>query len=209
MNHIHRLKNLEKIHAQDPGGPAYFGCDQNWYDTEWQRMAGCGPSTASTLLLYLQKTGRIHLPVRVEAQKDCRLLMENVWEHVTPTRSGIYRAAQFCHGLKSFAAENDFDLRCHTLQISAKADARPSLQTTLAFIGKALDQDCPIGFLNLCNGDVQNLEEWHWVTIVALEYDDERHMAMVTFFDGDRAEAIDFGCWLATTSEGGALVYVT
>jgi len=209
MKHIHKLQNLNKIHALDPSGPEYFGCDQNWYDTEWQRMSGCGPSTASTLLLYLQKTGRIELPVKVNAQKDCRLLMETVWEHVTPTPNGIYRVEQFCQGLKSFADKNGFSLQCHDLMIDAQSDRRPSLKAAASFIEKSLDQDCPIAFLNLCNGTVQNLEEWHWVTIVALEYDDEDNEATVTIFDGDKAEEIDFGCWLTTTTEGGALVYLS
>jgi len=204
----YELPHVDQIHASDSSGPEYFGCDQNWYGTEWQRMSGCGPSTASTLLLYLQKTGRISLPIQINEQKDCRLLMDQVWEHVTPTSNGIYRAEQFCQGLRSFAGQHGFALHCQTLPISPTPSKRPTLATVTEFIINALEQDSPVAFLNLCNGEVSNLEEWHWLTLVALQTNDDFSDVTVTVFDGDKADTIDFASWLRTTTEGGALVYI-
>ena len=209
MKHTHELPNVNLIHAADPSGPEYFGCDQNWYGTEWQRMSGCGPSTASTLLLYLQRTGRIKLPIQVNEQKDCPLLMDQVWEHVTPTPNGIYRAEQFCQGIESFAGQHGFSLQCQTMLISPAQAKRPPLESAARFIIKALEQDSPVAFLNLCNGAVPNLEEWHWLTLVALNADDDFSEVFVTVFDGDKSDIIDFGNWLKTTTEGGALVFLT
>lgn len=202
-----KLRNLENIHAKDQSGQEYFGCDQNWYASEWQKKSGCGPTTAATLLLYLQKSGRINLPVNVLEQKDCMLLMESVWAHVTPTQDGIYLIEHFCSGVQSFAAANGFALNCHSLGITDDAAAKQGMNDAVEFIKKGLTDDCPIAFLNLCNGDVCNLEGWHWVTIVALESDDEYDQITVTIFDGDKSEKIDFKSWYQTTTGGGALVY--
>lgn len=204
-----KLRNLETIHAVDHSGLEYFGCDQNWFASEWQKMSGCGPSTAATLLLYLQKTGRIELPVRVNEQKDCMLLMDAVWSHVTPTPDGIYLIEQFCAGIQSFAASHDLVLQCHSLGIPDKNTSQPPLQDIVEFISTGLELDCPIAFLNLSSGSVSNLEEWHWVTVVALETDTEQDRTWITIFDGDKSDKIDFQQWYLTNTDGGALIYLS
>lgn len=208
MTVLHELRHLENIHVVDHSGLEYFGCDQNWYASKWQQMSGCGPSTAATLLLYLQKSGKIDLPVHGFEQKDCMLLMETVWFHVTPTQDGIYLIDQFCSGIQSFAHTYEFSLDCQSLEIPERTESRPELANVVAFITCGLDHDCPIAFLNLSNGAVNNLEEWHWVTIVALETDDTQDQVSVTIFDGDKSDTIDFKRWYQTTIDGGALIYL-
>jgi len=208
MKVTHELCHLENIHVVDHSGQEYFGCDQNWFSSEWQQMSGCGPSTASTLLFYLQKSGRIDLPVHGLERKDCMLLMETVWSHVTPTQDGIYLIEQFCSGIQSFARSHGFSLDCQSLGIPESTESRPDLADAVDFIARGLDQDCPIAFLNLSKGAVINLEEWHWVTIVAIETDDKRDQVFVTIFDGDKSDTIDFKRWYQTTIDGGALIYL-
>jgi hypothetical protein len=208
MKVIHGLRHLENIHVVNHSGQEYFGCDQNWYSSEWQQMSGCGPSTASTLLLYLQKSGRVDFPIHGLEQKDCKLLMENVWSHITPTQDGIYLVEQFCTGIQSFASSHRFSLDCQSLEIPESIELRPELADVVGFIACGLDQDCPIAFLNLSKGAVINLEEWHWVTIVALETDEKQDQVFVTIFDGDKSDKIDFKCWYQTTIDGGALIYL-
>jgi len=202
------LRHLEYIHQVDPSGVEYFGCDQNWYPSEWQQVSGCAPTSAATLLVYLQKSGRIHFPMDVLGQRDCRLLMESVWNHITPTMDGIYLIDQFCTGARSFAAAHGFALDCHSLNIPEGRAERPRLRQVVKFIREALKHDSPIAFLNLSNGAVANLEAWHWVTVVSLAADRTLAHVQATVFDGDRSDVIDLRQWLATTSEGGALVCV-
>lgn len=208
MSIVYTLCKPENIHTVDESGLEYFGCDQNWYQSKWQQMAGCGPSTAATLLLYLQRSRRIDLPVHVFEQKDCLLLMEAVWSHVTPTQNGIYLIEQFCTGIQSFARSHGFALDCHSIDIPEQITARPDLPAMVAFISQGLESDSPIAFLNLSNGAVSNLEEWHWVTIVALETDDLLDQVMVTIFDGDKSDQVDLKRWYETTIDGGALIYL-
>lgn len=201
------LRSLWCIHRVDAAGDEYFGCDQNWFRTEWQQMAGCGPSTAATLLMYLKENGRIHLPMDILAKQDCLLLMEVVWNHVTPTPNGIYLIEQFCGGIESFAAFHELHIDCRALSIPAEGQSRPLLADAINFMIEALTLDTPIAFLNLCNGDVEDLEEWHWVTLVALETDPDHTEAIATLFDGDKSSRFDFARWHETTHGGGALVY--
>ncbi len=203
MKRLHQLKNLTNIQGENTQGMHYFGCDQDWYASPWQRASGCGPTTATTLLVYLQKTGRIHLPVEVLEHQDCRLVMDEVWQHVTPTRRGIYLVEQFCQGMMSFAASHRLELTCQSLSIDSE---RPELARAVDFIASGLDQDSPVAFLNRSNGQVENLEGWHWVTIVELEQSGSD--VAVKIFDGDRAIRIDFKKWYETSDQGGALIYL-
>ena len=202
------LRHPENIHPANPAGGEYFGCDQNWYKTKWQQLSGCAPSTAATLLLYLQKAHRINLPMEVFEKKDCLLLMETVWNHVTPTPDGIYLSEQFCGGIQSFAQVHGFRPGCHSVDIPPDSQPRPEFMAIVDFVAEGLALDSPVAFLNLSNGGVANLEEWHWVTIVALETDAAADQANVRIFDGDKSDLIDFKLWYETTVEGGALVYL-
>jgi len=40
--------NLLKL-LDERSHKAYFGCNQEWYATEWQRLSGCGPTVAEIL----------------------------------------------------------------------------------------------------------------------------------------------------------------
>ena len=202
------LQHPEMIRAMDPSDGEYFGCDQNWFSSDWQQQAGCGPSTAATLLLYLHKTRQMPLPVEVYAKKDCLLLMEEVWSHVTPTPDGIYLIEQFCSGIASFADGHGLRLQCHSLDIPDNDGLRPGLEAVVQFIVQGLENDSPIAFLNLSNGEVADLEEWHWVTMVSLEADEASQTVQAEIFDGDTAKVIDFKLWYQTTVEGGALIYL-
>lgn len=202
------LSSIELINVTDASGLEYFGCNQEWFGTFWQRLSGCGPSVAATLLLYLQRRGALDLPISGYDKKDCTLFMEQVWTHVTPTLQGVNTAELFCDGILSFAAANGVPLSCERLILPKKAEERPALADAVAFIEAGLNNDSPVAFLNLHNGKVKALEAWHWVTIVALETDPLTSAATVTIFDGDKADRVDFTVWYETTKKGGALVYL-
>ena len=110
--------------------------------------------------------------------------------------------------LDILASSQAITLECHTLGIPERKHPRPELADAVLFIVNGLTQNSPIAFLNLCNGEVDNLEEWHWVTVVALETDENQDQVLVTIFDGDKSETIDFKRWLQTTGDGGALIYL-
>lgn len=200
------INSINHIHVTDSTGFEYFGCNQQWYSTFWQRLSGCGPSVATTLLIYLQRSGKIHFAVSGYDQKDCKLVMDDIWSYVTPTRHGVNTSDIFCEGIQRFAKDQGFAIACDRLVFSRFDEPRPALNEAVQFIADGLAQDCPVAFLNLHNGKVKNLESWHWVSIVGLDHDASLEKVTLTIFDGDKADLIDFKTFYETTKKGGALV---
>lgn len=58
----------------------YYGCNQEWYATEWQRFSGCAPSAVATIMLYLNHTKSIlGSEKNFNNKKNCLSLMEEIW----------------------------------------------------------------------------------------------------------------------------------
>jgi hypothetical protein len=201
------IQSIGHIHVVDSTGLEYFGCNQEWYTSYWRRFTGCGPSTASTLLIYLQRSGRINFPIGGYDKKDCKLVMDSVWPYVNPTVRGVNTSDIFVDGIEKFASVHGFSIECQRL-VLPHADGRPSLSDAVNFIENGLRKDCPVAFLNLHNGKVKNLESWHWLTIVQIARDKDLQHVEVTVFDGDSADTVDFKNWYETTARDGALVYL-
>ena len=188
----------------------YDGCNQNWYTTVWQRLSGCGPTVASNLIFYLyhnrQTPGLSQSPIN---KKNCLLLMEEIWEYVTPTVKGISTTKMFYEAVLSYAKSKGLDIEYHFFDLPQDKIRRPSLFEVLKFLDGALLKDVPIAFLNLCNGDEKNLDRWHWVTIISLEYTENGNQAFVNILDDGQIKQIDLALWYHTTTKGGGFVYFT
>jgi len=188
----------------------YYGCDQEWYATEWQRLSGCGPSVACTIMSYLNH-GRSpsDSEQRFKNKEDCLLLMEEIWEYVTPTREGVPATKMFCEGMLAYTKSKGLDVEYGFFDVPEDKSIRPALPEALGFLEAALLKDAPIAFLNLCNGDERNLERWHWVTIVSLERAGHGGSAFVNILDEGLIKKIDLALWYRTTTLGGGFVYFT
>ena len=78
------LLNIEAFKIFDNGTETLsYGCDQQWFSTERQRSSGCGPSVASSILLYLNRSRQPNEETPC-CKNRCTAFMEEVWEHVTP-----------------------------------------------------------------------------------------------------------------------------
>ena len=84
---------------------------------------------------------------------------------------------------------------------------RPALRDVVWFIEEALQNDAPVAFLNLCNGEEHCLYRWHWVTIVALDFAPDGSRAAATILDEGRQLDIDLAVWHNTTTLGGGFVW--
>lgn len=201
------LKNPEYFLLSENSKDTVCGCDQEWFGSCWQRRAGCGPSVATNVVLYLHGAGSIRLEEKVESKTDCIGLMETLWRYVTPSEKGVNTLGRFCGGVKKYAKSRGTSLECRTLDIPMKRMSRPALPSVVDFIEKGLDSDCPVAFLNLSNGKVSNLDSWHWVTIVGLETDKVHDRVSAQILDGGKAFGIDLKLWYETTTLGGGFVF--
>jgi hypothetical protein len=183
------------------------GCNQDWYPTIWQRKAGCGPTTASNLLIYHLRAGHLPMTRPLRSKEDGLYLMETVWRHVTPTAMGVHTPEHFEKGLQSFLGANNLSAQTRSLPVHHRPSQRPPFAAVVAFIRSGLALDGPVAFLNLHNGTVHQLDPWHWVTITAIN---ERNEAAVEIEICDNLNrfTMDLREWYETTSRGGGFVYL-
>ncbi len=201
MKHV--IKNFELLKVRDPLGGSTVGGSQLWYRERWPRISGCGPTAASNIVWYYARS-RPQLSSLCDATRADRAhflrLMDEMFTYVTPGMQGVNSASIFTGGLGRYGYAHGVNLSSHVLEAGRHIGDNDARE----FISRALNEDAPVAFLNLSNGALENLESWHWVTIVAL---DDRMTASIA--DQGRVFEIDLGRWLKTTRLGGALVYMT
>ena len=201
--------NLFKV-VDEINHKTHFGYHQECYATEWQRLSGCGPSTATNILSYLNHTNStLSLEQIFNNNGNCLPPMEEIWEYVTPTKEGIPNTKMFYEDVLSYALAKGMNVEYDFCDIPEDEANRPELSKTLKFLQGALIKDTPIAFLNLCNGQVKNLDPWHWVTIISLEYSEDGRSAFINILDEGQIKTIDFALWYNTTTLGGGFVYFT
>ena len=177
----------------------YYGCNQEWYKKPWQRMAGCGPTVASNIILYSKKSLKT-------TQSDCLLIMNEMWEHVTPKMKGVNTTNIFYNGLVSYSESNNKKLQYEAVDVPKKKDMRPSFKKVVDFISDSLKNDIPLAFLNLCNGEEKCLDKWHWVTLISMEHEEDLSKAIIEILDEGMKKNIDLLLWYNTTTIGGGFV---
>ncbi len=212
-----RLNGIRKVGLRDPSrlllDGVHHGGDQEWYADEWHRRAGCGPTTAATLSYYLAQRDETLRPLwptaSIRNREDFIRLMDRIWTFVTPGMGGLNRACMFTTGMERFAADCSVPLTAHVLEIPESLFPRKGFAHFLSFLRRGLEADCPVAFLNLSNGRTERLHSWHWITIVAAEWDDENtdSCLVATVCDEAATFDIDLKCWYDTSLLGGALVW--
>lgn len=188
----------------------YYGCNQNWYSTEWRRRSGCGPTVASNIILYLNHSqGNASFMKKCGSKENCVLLMEEMWDSVTPTLAGVPTTQMLYQAVMKYTQTNGLHAEYHVFDVPNHAFSRSPLPELVGFIEAALQKDVPVAFLNLSNGNEKKLDSWHWVTIIALEYSEDGHCAFATILDEGLMKKIDLALWFNTTMLGGGFVYFT
>ncbi len=181
-----------------------YGGNQEWYAKRWQRMAGCGPSTAANIMYYLNKT-RYNTNIEQTKEEFLRLMNE-IWRYVTPGMGGVSSTTMLMEGFRKYLTDQKLEHVLDSIDIGKKPEQRPDISEVISFLEKALEEDVPAAFLNLEHGSILELESWHWVTVVALEYDLEDRTAFITILDNGMRKRIDLVRWLNSTKLGGGFV---
>ena len=181
------------------------GCDQKWFASPWQRRTGCGPTAASNLLLYRNRSRRNagNFPCKTDALK----LMDEVWNYMTPGDKGIPTTEMFRSSVYGYGTAKGLRLRCLSCDIPEEKKRRPALAEVTSFLETALADDVATAFLNLCNGQEKNLEGWHWVTVVSVEKTaKDASKLFIRILDEGVIKRVDLPLWLNTTERGGGFV---
>lgn len=189
------------------GNRTIYGYNQEWYTTEWQRCAGCGPTTAAVLADYIGlRDGILTKPDRDSVEKR-RRSMEEVWRYVTPGQGGLYKTSWFKEGLQAYL-DRDWTgqyetemLRVYPFHIKPVAPDKAA-----QFIYEGLRNDSPVAFLNRNRGKEPALSTWHWIPIVGIDVHNDQYEC--TCYDDENRCCFSLNRWLERTSLGGGFVYV-
>lgn len=201
-----QLKHLELFNITD-GNVTHLAGNQDWYAELWHQRAGCGPTNSANVLWYLSQTRpglRALCPYDGGTRQGFVELMDATWHYVTPGRRGVNTTKIFTDGVMRYAGDIGVALRCDVLEIPYQVAKRPDADSMLAFIDDALRQDLPVAFLNLSNGVLDNLDSWHWVTLISADTD----AGTATMLDQGNKCELDMKKWLETTVFGGGFVVV-
>lgn len=198
------INHPEYLHIKDQDAVSY-GANQIWYRDEWQRRAGCGPTTAAMIFWYFaQSRPDVCSGLFIMDKHDREemiALMEEVWHYVTPTKMGVNKSSIFTDGAITYGKERGLVIYTHVLEVPEEKTSRPKVPEVQKFLNEAFSEDLPVAFLNLSNGEVENLDNWHWVTLIGTD----QKLQAVTY-DQSICQTIDLAEWLDTTTLGGAFV---
>ena len=200
------IKHPEFLHIQNRSSVSY-GANQSWYSTWWSKVSGCGPTTTSNILWYLTvsrpaQCGKL-FDGNGRKRSEMVRLMKTMFKYVTPTRMGVNKASILISGAVRYGTNRGVPLRCRTLEIPEQPTERPTPDEVYDFLFSAFSNDLPVAFLNLSNGSLNNLDNWHWVTLISTDENLQAEM-----YDQSRRSIIDLPRWLTSTTKGGAFVII-
>lgn len=198
------IKNLSLFKITDEiSQNTYYGNNQEWYKSAWQRLSGCGPTAVANIIFYFSQTNPDTV-LSEPAKRDCLLLMEEIWKYVTPNMGGISSTGMLIKGVLKYIQAKELNITLDVIDIPKNRLLRPDFQKILEFLVAALNKDMPVAFLNLHNGKVKELDSWHWVTVISLEYDGDQ--AYADILDEGMIKKINLAEWFNSTIIGGGFV---
>ena len=192
-----KIKNIDFLKVKDNEN-TYYGFSQEWYKDIWQQKAGCGSTVASSIISYYNQIDSF----KEIGISDALKIMEELWFYLLPTEQGLNSIKLFYNGIKNYYNAKEVTIDYINVDIKDK----PSLNKIIEFIEKELLEDRPIAFLNLCNGEENNLDKWHWVVVV--EIFEENGEYFLNIIDDKEILKINLSLWYRTiTNDGGFITF--
>lgn len=195
------IKRPDFLNIIDNTAPNNFsyGLTQEWYKDKYQVLAGCGATVASTILSYYEQNKNF----KNLKKEDVLTTMEELWEYLLPIKGmGLYSTELFYEGIKKYASEKNLNLSYNYLNINLKI--KPNLEEVVDYLKAELLNDRPVAFLNLCNGEEEALDKWHWVTVYEIFEEDNEYY--LNIFDDREIKKINLSLWYNTIQNDGGFV---
>lgn len=176
-----------------------YGLTQEWYKDDYQVLAGCGATVASSILIYYEQQQSFkHLKI-----EDVLPKMEELWQYLPPIKGkGLNSTKLFYSGIEKYSKDKNLNISYNFVDVNIKN--KISLKEIVNFLIEELENDRPVAFLNLCNGEEKNLDKWHWVIIYELLEDNNEYF--VNIFDDRESKKINLSLWYNTISDDGGFV---
>jgi len=162
------------------GKTEYYGADQEWFRTHWERLSGCGPATAALMTLYMAAAfpeccAGLY-PYALPAQKDdFAAHMAQVREFVKPGLMELTDPRQFARETLEFAETRGGGIIAQQIHHSLSAGV------AFGFFRQALRHGYLPALLLLRNPSPE-LDDftWHWMAVTGCD-DEARTLTVSTY----------------------------
>jgi len=162
------------------GTTEYFGADQEWFPTKWQRLSGCGPATAALMTMYMaaafpDRCAALYPYVLPANKGDFAVHMARVREFVKPGAMGLTDPREFARDVLEFAQRRGGGIVAQQIQPKLSAGV------ALGFFKQALRHGYLPALLLLRNPSPE-LEDftWHWMAVTGCD-DEARTLTVSTY----------------------------
>ena len=189
-----KLTHLDVLNIPlDEHGNVSVGCNQQWYGKKIQQWSGCGPTVATTMMMYINRQSFSSKQMALQQMND-------MFDYITPGFRGVHTLDLFTQGLK-----RKVSVEVNMLNIQSKP--KTDFESIVNFIYEGLSLNRPVAFLNLHNGFQDSLESWHWVLIVGIYYKDE--FPMIEFVDNGEMKKMDLSAWYMMNRKRAGMLYLS
>lgn len=180
-----------------------YGLTQEWYKDDYQVLAGCGATVAATILTYYEQCKSFkNLEI-----KDVLFKMEELWSYLLPIKGkGLNSTKLFYNGIVNYFKDRDIKIKYSYIDIDIKN--KISLEEIVNYLKIEILKDRPVAFLNLCNGEENALDKWHWVTVYEIfkENLNGKEEYFLNILDDREIKKINLSLWYNTIKNDGGFV---
>lgn len=194
-------KNLIRI---ADGKTEYYGADQEWLRTGWERLSGCGPTTAALMMMYMAAAFpaccAALYPYALPACRDeFAAYMQEVREYVKPGMMGLTDPKEFARDALEFAETRGGGF------IAQQIRSQFSAGVAFGFFKQALRHGYLPALLILRNPSPELKDfTWHWMAVTGC--DDETRTLTVSSY-GQKFEIAFDRAWIQKKPYYAAGVY--
>lgn len=200
----------------------HFGARQSWFPKRYQRQRGCAVVTASLAMAYCARkpqhvslyqpyleadrvTGQIPADYRLERQNFIGQ-MQDLWRYISPPLWGVL-LSRYTTAVERFVKDRGLVISCevHKLSFYRKRNRR-NFKRLIHFIQASLKNDVPVAMLLYSKGQVTEVQDRHWISIVEIQCNNDFSQAEVTVSDHGRKKHFSLDKWFYTSRIGGACV---
>ena len=130
----------------------YYGGSQEWFFNFFKKQAGCGPTTATNLFIYLAKTDDYFKNLfQDEINYDNVLkMMHQVWKDITPGMMGVNRVDILENGAQKYAKGHDVTINTLSFTVEPYKSNEHDIKD---FLVEQLSHNRPVAFLNLSSDE--------------------------------------------------------
>ena len=158
------MPELKLTHIFDNDKLIGYGGNQDWFQDDWAKKAGCGSVLGSNIYAY-------YMGIEMCYKNQFLDIMNDLYTYMTPGRMGFPYFYKFAHKMIERMDKENIRLKPKYLKKSQ------SINQSIEFVVNSIDHGHPVGVLILSHR-AKELEEdnWHWICISGYEKEDDMNI---------------------------------